>query len=129
MKKYCGKIMHWKFNLFQQMYLYRKRSDRYRSPLIAMGLFGLAMPIFNTPAMTIIQEKVDPNYLGRVFGVFGMISTSMMPLGMLVFGPLADMVAVEQLLIWTGGAMLIVTVCIKFSKALIEAGKPNNITE
>lgn len=97
--------------------------------LLAMGLFGLAMPIFNTPTMTIIQEKVDPDYLGRVFGVFGMISTSMMPLGMLVFGPLADIVAVEQLLIWTGAAMLVVTACIKLSKALIEAGKPNEKTE
>lgn len=97
--------------------------------LFAMGLFGLAMPIFNTPTMTIIQEKVDPDYLGRVFGVFGMISTSMMPLGMLVFGPLADIVSVEQLLIWTGAAMLVVTACIKLSKALIEAGKPNEKTE
>ena len=97
--------------------------------LVAMGIFGLSMPIFNTPTMTIIQEKVDSDYLGRVFGVFGMISTSMMPLGMLVFGPLADIVSVEQLLIWTGVAMLIVTVSIKLSKALIEAGKPTMKTE
>lgn len=95
----------------------------------AMGLFGLAMPIFNTPTMTIIQEKVDPNYLGRVFGVFGMISTSMMPLGMLVFGPLADLVQVEQLLIWTGIAMFVVTLCIKLSKSFVEAGRPSVKTE
>ncbi|MEG0384464.1 MAG: MFS transporter [Solibacillus sp.] len=92
--------------------------------LFAMALFGLAMPIFNTPTMTIIQEKVDTDYLGRIFGVFGMISTSMMPLGMLIFGPLADIISVEILLIGTGILMLIVTLLINRSKSLIQAGEP-----
>lgn len=97
--------------------------------LSAMGLFGLAMPIFNTPTMTIIQEKVDPNYLGRIFGVFGMISTSMMPLGMLIFGPLADIVAVEHILIGTGLLMLVVTLCIKLSPSLVRAGETVSLKE
>lgn len=92
--------------------------------LFVMALFGLAMPIFNTPTMTIIQEKVDTDYLGRIFGVFGMISTSMMPLGMLIFGPLADIISVEILLIGTGVFMLIVTLLINMSKSLIQAGEP-----
>src|SRR5690606_28441662 len=54
--------------------------------LAFMALFGLAMPIFNTPANVLLQEKVEEDYLGRVFGVMGMITTSMMPLGMLIFG-------------------------------------------
>lgn len=41
-----------------------------------MAMFGVAMPIFNTPTTVMLQEKVDKNYLGRIFGVFGMISTS-----------------------------------------------------
>lgn len=92
--------------------------------LFVMALFGLAMPIFNTPTMTIIQEKVENDYLGRIYGVFGMISTSMMPLGMLIFGPLADIISVEKLLIGTGILMLIVTLLINTSKSLIQAGVP-----
>ncbi len=82
------------------------------------------MPIFNTPTTVMLQEKVDKNYLGRIFGVFGMISTSMMPVGMLIFGPLADVVKVEWLLIGTGLLMLLLTVFFTRNKRLVEAGMP-----
>lgn len=92
--------------------------------LVAMGLVGLAMPFFNTPSTVLLQEKVEPDYLGRVFGVLGMISSSMMPLGMLVFGPLADVVQIEWLLIITGGLMFIQSFFLIGNKMLVEAGKP-----
>ncbi|WP_145038202.1 MFS transporter [Paenibacillus sp. Y412MC10] len=92
--------------------------------LAIMAVFGVAMPIFNTPTTVMLQEKVDENYLGRIFGVFGMISTSMMPIGMLIFGPLADVVKIEWLLIGTGLLMLILTVFFMRNKRLVEAGMP-----
>jgi len=92
--------------------------------LLFMALFGVAMPIFNTPMTVLLQEKVEVDYLGRVFGVFGMISTSMMPIGMLIFGPLADVIKVEWLLIGTGILILILTVFLGRNKVLIETGKP-----
>lgn len=92
--------------------------------LAIMAVFGVAMPVFNTPTTVMLQEKVDENYLGRIFGVFGMISTSMMPIGMLIFGPLADVVKVEWLLIGTGLLMLVLTVFFARNKRLLEAGKP-----
>lgn len=49
--------------------------------------------IFNTIFITIIRINGDSNCIGRVFGVITMLSNSLMPLGMLVFGPLADIVA------------------------------------
>lgn len=82
------------------------------------------MPIFNTPTTVMLQEKVDENYLGRIFGVFGMISTSMMPIGMLIFGPLADVVKIEWLLVGTGLFMLVLTVFFARNKRLVEAGMP-----
>ncbi len=92
--------------------------------LIFMGLFGVAMPMANTPTMVLLQERVDPNYMGRVFGIFSMISTSMMPIGMMIFGPLADVIQIEWLLLGTG--LLLVALAIMFisSKRLVEAGKP-----
>jgi MFS transporter, DHA3 family, macrolide efflux protein len=92
--------------------------------LVLMGVFGVAMPIFNTPTMVLLQEKVDENYLGRIFGVFGMISSSMMPLGMLIFGPLADVIEIEWLLIGTGIFMLILTLFLARNNVLLETGKP-----
>lgn len=92
--------------------------------LFVMVLVGIAMPIFNTPATVLLQEKVEPDFLGRVFGVFGMISSSMMPLGMLLFGPLADIIDIEWLLIGTGFLLFIQGFFLLGNKVLIEAGKP-----
>lgn len=92
--------------------------------LVFMGLFGVAMPIFNTPATVLLQEKIEEDYLGRVFGVMGMISTSMMPLGMLIFGPIADIIRIEWLLLGTGVLIIVLAFLLGRSKVLVEAGKP-----
>jgi MFS transporter, DHA3 family, macrolide efflux protein len=81
-------------------------------------------PIFNTPSTVLLQEKVEGDYLGRVFGVLGMISNFMMPLGMLIFGPIADIIDIEWLLIGTGLLMFIQGFFLVGSKVLLEAGKP-----
>lgn len=92
--------------------------------LLVMGLVGLVMPMFNTPSTVMMQEKVDPDFLGRVFGVLGMISSSMMPLGMLVFGPMADFIKIEWMLVGTGALLFIQGFFLLGNKVLIEAGKP-----
>lgn len=92
--------------------------------LAFMALFGVALPIFNTPATVLLQEKIEEDYLGRVFGVMGMISTSMMPLGMLIFGPIADLIKIEWLLVGTGIFIIILAIFLVQNKVLIEAGKP-----
>jgi DHA3 family macrolide efflux protein-like MFS transporter len=92
--------------------------------LAFMALFGVAMPILNTPTTVLLQEKVEEDYLGRVFGVMGMISTSMMPMGMLIFGPIADLIRIEWLLLGTGVLMLVLALFMGSNKALLEAGKP-----
>ncbi|ALS28761.1 MFS transporter [Paenibacillus sp. 32O-W] len=92
--------------------------------LVVMGMIGIAMPVFNTPSTVLLQEKVEENYLGRVFGVFGMITSSMMPLGMLVFGPIADVIEIEWLLIGTGVLLVIQSLIMLGNKVLIKAGSP-----
>jgi len=92
--------------------------------LVFMALFGVAMPIFNTPTTVILQEKIEGDFLGRVFGVMGMISTSMMPMGMLIFGPIADIIKIEWLLVGTGVFIIILAILLGRNKVLIEAGKP-----
>ncbi|OPX86616.1 MAG: enterobactin exporter EntS [Pelotomaculum sp. PtaB.Bin104] len=92
--------------------------------LAIMLLAGIAMPVFNTPSTVLLQEKVETDFLGRVFGVLVMISSTMMPLGMLIFGPLSDILAIEWLLIGTGSLMFFEGFFLLGSKVLIEAGKP-----
>lgn len=75
--------------------------------LVLMVLCGIPVPIMQVPTTTLMQEMVDADMQGRVFGVSQLIMTTAMPAGMLVFGPLADLVSVELLLIVTGALMAI----------------------
>jgi DHA3 family macrolide efflux protein-like MFS transporter len=94
-------------------------------PYVAvMGFCGVTMQLYNIPSMTLMQTKIDPAYMGRVFSVFGMVSSLVMPAGMLIWGPLADMVSVRYLLIVTGVVMAIASIPFLASRALREAGKP-----
>lgn len=90
--------------------------------MLFMGLFGVAMPVLNTPVMTMLQEKVDPQYRGRVFGIMTMINTSMMPLGMVIFGPMADIISIEALLLGTGIVTILVAILMTRAKELCRAG-------
>ncbi len=94
--------------------------------LAIMAIVGVAMPIFNTPSTVLLQEKVEPDFQGRVFGVFGMISSIMMPAGMIIFGPLADVIKIECLLIITGIFLFVQSVFMFKDTVLIEAGERLN---
>jgi ABC-2 type transport system permease protein len=56
----------------------------------------------------VLQETVEPEMQGRVFGFVGIVMAVAMPLGMAVFGPLADVVSVELLLVLAGVALFVV---------------------
>jgi DHA3 family macrolide efflux protein-like MFS transporter len=90
-----------------------------------MAIIGVSMPLFNTPFTVLLQQKVDPAYLGRVFGVFSMISSSVMPLAMLFFGPLADVIKIEWMLFVTGTIMAIEGWVMSRNKKLLRAGAPD----
>ncbi len=92
--------------------------------LFIMAFIGLAVPVFNTVSTVILQHRVSGEYLGRVFGIFGMIASISMPVGMLVFGPMADYVGVESLLIGTGIGLLIQGFMMMGNKDLVAAGEP-----
>lgn len=92
--------------------------------LFLMGLVGLFIPLLNAPSMTLLQEKVEEDFLGRVFGVQSMVASAMMPLGMLVFGPLADRMAIEILMAVSGLFLMVVAFFAIRDRVLLEAGKP-----
>jgi len=73
-----------------------------------MLLCGLAIPIMQTPLTTLFQLKADPEYLGRVFGLVGVVMSLAMPLGMALFGPFADVMSIEALLVTAGIATFVV---------------------
>jgi DHA3 family macrolide efflux protein-like MFS transporter len=86
---------------------------------------GISIPFYNTPATVMLQEKVDPAYMGRVFSVMGMLSSSIMPLAMLFFGPLGDVVDLRWIFIGSGAILVLVGVAVLMNKKFIAVGLPD----
>src|SRR5690606_745101 len=86
-------------------------------------LVGLFISISNPVFVGLLQEKVAPEYIGRVFSVFGLFNTISMPLGMLVFGPLSDYVDISLIILFSGIGMVITAIVPLFSKKLMLEGK------
>jgi DHA3 family macrolide efflux protein-like MFS transporter len=88
-----------------------------------MAVMGLSLPLYNAPSMVLLQTTVEPAFMGRVLSVFTMLSSTMMPLGMIVFGPVADTVSINILLIGTGILVTLLGIPMIASKTLREAGR------
>ncbi len=88
-----------------------------------MLICGVTMPLFNTPSMTLLQRNIEQDKMGRVFSVLMMFSGISMPLGMVVFGPLGDIVRIEWLLIVSGLAIFVSGIVLLRARSLIQIGK------
>ena len=93
--------------------------------LACMVLLGISMPLFNSPFTVLLQQRVDSRYMGRVFSVFGMLSSSVMPMAMLVFGPLSDSIPIEWLMLTTGVAIVAIGVGMLLDTRLLKEGLPD----
>jgi MFS transporter, DHA3 family, macrolide efflux protein len=84
--------------------------------LALMFLSGIPMPFFGATTVTLLQETVQADMQGRVFGLQQLIGNIVMPGGMLLFGPLSDVVAIETLLVLSSGLMAIPGLWLYFSR-------------
>lgn len=70
--------------------------------LLCNMLIGITAPCYNAPMTVSIQEKVPFEMQGRVFSFMQIATSCALPLGMTVFGPLADTIRVQWILIGCG---------------------------
>jgi DHA3 family macrolide efflux protein-like MFS transporter len=70
--------------------------------LLIMGIAGLFMPVISTTQTVLIQENVEAAMMGRVFSLVQIVTGTAMPVAILFFGPLADIVSIASLLLVTG---------------------------
>ncbi len=87
-----------------------------------MLMQGIVLPFYNTPMTVILQEQVDPAYMGRVTSISTMINSIAMPIGIAVFGPLADILDIEWLMIVSGGLMLVFGFLYFMNQPMMKAG-------
>lgn len=78
--------------------------------LIIMGIAGFFMPIIATVQTVLIQENVEATMMGRVFSLVQIVAGSAMPVAILLFGPLADVISIGTILLVTGVLLAVVGV-------------------
>ena len=78
--------------------------------LAMMFVYSIALTIIQTATTTIIQENAQESMIGRVFGLMGAMYSGFIPVGMAVFGPLADVLPLQWVMVGSGIALVLVTV-------------------
>lgn len=68
------------------------------------------MPIIATAQTVLIQENVEATMMGRVFSLVQIVTGSAMPIAILLFGPLADIVSIGLILLVSGALLAAVGV-------------------
>jgi len=66
---------------------------------VLMFFIGFTIPVVQTAVFTLVQEKVEPAMMGRVFSLLNVMFSGFMPLGMVIFGPLADVIRIQTMVI------------------------------
>lgn len=70
-------------------------------------LMAPCAPFFNGPFLALIQEKVEPEYLGRVLGISGAIMSLASPLGLLVTTFWGDLLPLPMWFLLSGLVILL----------------------
>ncbi|WP_077617467.1 MFS transporter [Bacillus sinesaloumensis] len=73
---------------------------------IAMFTFGSMIIVVNTPIQVMMQKMIDDDFKGRVFSILETMAVALMPLGMIIFGYLYDVLPGQYILI-TSSVILI----------------------
>ena len=81
--------------------------------LALMALYGVALTAVQTATTTLIQEKTEASMQGRVFGLMGSMYSGFLPIGMAVFGPMADAVPLEWIMVFSGVALMCIAAAVR----------------
>lgn len=58
-------------------------------------LVGIMISLINGPINAVLQSVVDPTMQGRVFTLVGSLAGAMSPLGLIIAGPLSEIVSIQ----------------------------------
>lgn len=84
--------------------------------LICNMLIGITSPCYSTPITASIQENVEAQMQGRIFSFMQIATSCALPLGMMFFGPLADITNIQNLLIISGFLVLSTSIFVYIRK-------------
>lgn len=74
--------------------------------VVLMFVLGMAVSFTDGPLFAVMQSTVAPEMQGRVFMLFGSLITLTSPVGLLVAGPVTDLIGVQALYFIAGALLL-----------------------
>jgi len=90
--------------------------------LVLMAVYGVALTMVQTASTTLLQENSTPEMSGRIFGLFGAAYSSFLPIGMIVFGLLADIVSMRLLMLVSGCLLILMSSVMFLNKSFYRHG-------
>ena len=79
-------------------------SDKFWIMLVSMFAFGFLMPLVNGPIHALFQSLIEPNMQGRVLSLINSVAGAMMPISLLLAGPVSDATSL-QTWFWIAGIL------------------------
>ncbi|MCB9111888.1 MAG: MFS transporter [Anaerolineales bacterium] len=79
-------------------------ADKFWVVIVSMAVIGFMMPIVNGPIHALFQTVVEPDMQGRVLSLVSSVAQAMMPLGLIIAGPVTDAFG-YQTWFWVAGTL------------------------
>ena len=92
---------------------------------VANFIVGFSQVFANGPLMAIMQSTVAPEMQGRVFSLLTAGATAMMPLSLLISGPVADRFGIRFWYLFGGTICILMTIAATFNPAIMNIEKNN----
>ena len=93
-------------------------SKQFALYLTLMIIYGVAITMVQTATTTLIQEKAEISMQGRVFGLLGAMYSGFLPVGMAIFGPMADEISLQWIMIGLGIALIALSIFVGTNKEM-----------
>ncbi len=93
-------------------------SKQFALYLTLMIIYGVAITMVQTAMTTLIQEKAETSMQGRVFGLLGAMYSGFLPVGMAIFGPMADGIPLQWIMVGSGIALIVLSIFVCTNKEM-----------
>lgn len=93
-------------------------SKQFALYLTLMIIYGVAITMVQTATTTLIQEKAETSMQGRVFGLLGAMYSGFLPVGMAIFGPMADGIPLQWIMLGSGIALIVLSIFVCTNKEM-----------
>lgn len=96
--------------------------------IIVMFCFGATLILVNMPIGVMMQTEIEESYRGRVFSIMDTFGTALMPIGMLIFGVLFDVLPATFIFV-SIGILVFITISYLVRRSIIEKAYPTYYTK